>query len=87
MTNGIIPNDILKGYMKDKDGEGTSRLQFWVLDNMRGEISDWCTAIGIIESVEHLYEAALENGNLSLEHKVTTAHAATGFIGANKKHN
>jgi hypothetical protein len=64
MTNGRIPNDIFKGYMKDKDGQGTSRLQFWVLANMKNEICDWCTAIGIIESVEHLYEAALENGNL-----------------------
>ena len=34
---------------------------------MRGEIMDWCTGIGIIESVEHLYKTALENGNLSIE--------------------
>jgi hypothetical protein len=28
---------------------------------------DWGLGIGIIEAVEHLYETALENGNLSME--------------------
>jgi hypothetical protein len=33
---------------------------------MNPGISDWCTGIGIIEAVEHLYQTALENGNLSI---------------------
>lgn len=64
-ANGYIPNDILNNYLNDEDGESTAILQEWILTNMRGEISDWCTAIGIIEAVEHLYETALENGNIN----------------------
>ena len=60
--NGITD----KYYMNDEDGEATSRLQCWVVNNMRGEIMDWCSGIGIIEAVEHLYKTALENGNLSI---------------------
>jgi hypothetical protein len=63
-VNKQIPNDIFNGYMNDQDGEGASRLQWWIVDNMRGEISDWCTGIGIIEAVEHLYQVALSNGNI-----------------------
>ena len=37
---------------------------------MRGEIMDWCTGIGIIEAVEHLYKTALENGNLSIKNEM-----------------
>ena len=66
-TNGRIPDEIFNGYMNDTDGEGASRLQWWIVDNMRGEIIDWCTGIGIIEAVENLYKTALENGNLSEE--------------------
>ncbi len=60
-TNGQIPSDIFNAYMSDED---TFKLQCWVVNNMRGEIMDWCTGIGIIEAVEHLYTTALENGNL-----------------------
>jgi hypothetical protein len=63
-VNGQIPDDIFNGYMNDQDGEGASRLQWWIVDNMRGEISDWCTGIGIIEAVEHLCQVALSNGNI-----------------------
>lgn len=66
-TNGQIPNDIFDGYMKDEDGEATFKLQCWILNNMRGEIIDWATGIGIIEAVELLYNSALENGNLSIK--------------------
>jgi hypothetical protein len=69
-TNGQIPNDMFNDYMNDEDGEATSRLQWWCVDNMRGEIMDWCTGIGIIEAVEHLYKTALENGNLSIENEM-----------------
>lgn len=65
-VNGHIPDDIFNGYMSDTTGEATLRLQHWILDsgNMKGWIMDWCTGIGIIEAVEHLYKTALENGNL-----------------------
>jgi hypothetical protein len=66
-TSGQIPNDMFNAYMSDEDGETTFELQSWIVNNMRGEIMDWCTAIGIIEAVEHLYETAFENGNLSIE--------------------
>jgi len=66
-VNGQIPDDIFQGYMNDEDGEATSRLQFWIVDNMRGEIYDWATGIGIIEAVESMYESALANGNLNHE--------------------
>jgi hypothetical protein len=64
-VNEYIPDDILKSYLNDEDGEATMELQGWILNNMRGEIQDWCTGIGIIEAVEHLYETALENGNIN----------------------
>ena len=63
-TNGQIPNNIFNLYMGDEDGESTLELQWWVVNNMRVEIADWCTGIGIIEAVEHLYKTALENGNV-----------------------
>ena len=69
-TNGQIPNDMFNAYMSDKDGEATFELQCWIANNMRGEIMDWCTEIGIIEAVEHLYKTALENGNLSIENEM-----------------
>ena len=69
-TNGQIPNDIFNGYITDEDGEATFELQCWIVNNMRGEIMDWCTRIGIIEAVEHLYKTALENGNLSIENEM-----------------
>lgn len=67
MTNGYIPDNIFNGYMNDTDGEGASRIQWWCVNNMRLEIIDWCTGIGIIEAVEHLYKVAHENGNISLD--------------------
>ena len=69
-TNGQIPTEIFNNYLNDEDGDATSRLQWWIVDNMRGEIMDWCTGIGIIEAVEHLYKVALENGNLSIENEI-----------------
>jgi hypothetical protein len=68
--NTQIPNDIFNAYMNDEDGEATFELQYWIVNNMRTEIIDWCTAIGIIEAVEHLYKTALENGNLCAEAKL-----------------
>jgi hypothetical protein len=68
-VNGQIPDDIFQGYMNDEDGEATSRLQFWIVDNMRGEIYDWATGIGIIEAVELMYESALANGNNKMDKK------------------
>ncbi len=66
-TNGSIPDEIFNAYMNDTDGEGASRLQWWCVDNMRGELLDWCTGIGIIEAVEILYNVAHENGNLKID--------------------
>lgn len=60
-----IPTELLTNYMSDADGEATSEFQFWLIDNMRKSILDWCTGIGIIETVEHLYQTALENGNVN----------------------
>lgn len=60
-----IPDDIFNNYINDKDGEATSILQWWIIDNMKEELDYWCTGIGIIEAVEHLYNCALENGNLT----------------------
>jgi hypothetical protein len=64
-TNGRIPTLTFNAYMYDNDGEGTARLQEWIVNNLRGEIEDWCTGIGVIEAVEIMYSRALENGNLS----------------------
>lgn len=69
-TNGRIPDDIFNAYMNDETGEATSKLQFWILANMRGEIVEWCTGIGVIEAVEHLYQTALENGNILTNSKL-----------------
>ena len=63
-VNKKIPDSIFDGYMNDKDGEATSLLQFWIIDNMKSEIIDWATGIGVIEAVELLYKSAFENGNV-----------------------
>lgn len=64
-TKGEIPNEILYNYMNDSgDGYGTLTLQLWIIDNMKNDLSDWCTGIGVIEAVKHLYKTAYENGNL-----------------------
>jgi hypothetical protein len=52
-VNSTIPDDIFNGYMNDDNGEGTSNLQVWIINNMKKEILDWSTGIGIIEAVEH----------------------------------
>ena len=62
-----IPNELLQNYLNDTTGDYTSDLQGWIVFHMKDEISDWCTGIGIIEAVKHLYNTALENGNLSLD--------------------
>lgn len=59
-VNGRIPDDIFNAYLNDEDGESTYRLQGWILNNMKGWMMDWCTGIGIIEAVEHLYQCAKE---------------------------
>lgn len=59
-----IPDQLIEDYLDDEDGEGTSNLQAWIIYNMKSSISDWCTGIGIIETFEHNYSAALENGNI-----------------------
>ena len=63
LVNGYIPDKILDDYLDEK-GDGFAKLQGWVVNNMRGELMDWCTGVGIIEAVEHFYETALENGNI-----------------------
>lgn len=68
-TNGQIPDDIFNAYINADDNEPTFELQCWIVNNMRGEIMDWATGIGIIEAVELLYETSLENGNLSPKYK------------------
>lgn len=64
-TNNEIPDDLFNDYLNDKDGEATFNLQCWVINNMKRQISDWATGIGIIEAAELMYESARENGNLS----------------------
>lgn len=66
-VNRYIPDYLFNNYITDEDGEGTSKLQEWIINNMREDIMDWCTGIGIIEAVEHLFQVALSNGNLSEE--------------------
>lgn len=63
-VNNEIPDQLIEDYLDDEDGEGTSNLQAWIIYNMKSSISDWCTGIGIIETFEHNYSAALENGNI-----------------------
>lgn len=65
LTNNEIPDELLNDYFNDKDGEATYQLQCWIGMNMKRQISDWATAIGIIEAVELMYESARDNGNLS----------------------
>ena len=66
-VNKPLPDKLLINYLNDENGLATSSLQMWLVDNMKTELIDWCTGIGIIEAVEHLYEAALENGNINEE--------------------
>ena len=61
LTNGRIPDNIFIPYLNGSDEGG---LQYWCVENMRGELMDWCTGIGIIEAVELMYNVAIENGNI-----------------------
>jgi len=62
-----IPQDIFDNYINDsfckQDGEGFSKMQDFVGDNLKKEIH-WSTSIGIIEAVEHIYNEAISNGNI-----------------------
>ena len=64
MVNERIPDEILDNYINDVGDDSYSPLADYVLNNMRGEIMDWSTAIGIIEAVEHIYKEAVSNGNI-----------------------
>ncbi len=66
-----IPDSIFNGYMNDGDGKGTLNLQEWIVNNLKPGIDDWCTGIGIIESVENLYKVAVENSNVEPESEQT----------------
>ena len=66
-VNKKIPKKLLNGYMNDEDGLFTFELQEWIVNNLRPEISDWCTGIGVIDAVEILYESAVDNGRLFFE--------------------
>lgn len=62
-----IPQELFDNYINDSfgtlDGDGFSKLQDFVADNLKKEIK-WSTAIGIIEAVEHIYKEAISNGNI-----------------------
>jgi hypothetical protein len=64
MVNGRIPDKIIKDYINGEDDAHLPLVDF-ICRNIRGEISDWSTCIGILEAADHLYECALENGNLT----------------------
>lgn len=59
-----ITNDMILNFINDVDGAGTYCIQEWITNNMKPSIEDWATAIGIIESVEHMYNSALSNANI-----------------------
>ncbi len=63
MVNGYIPDKLIEDYCNEVD-DAFEPLRDFVLNNMRGEILDWSTAIGIIEAADCLYDCAYENGNL-----------------------
>jgi hypothetical protein len=62
--NGLLINYLDAQEDKDDEGDATFHLQAMIVNFMKPEILDWCTGIGIIEAVNHLYNTALENGNL-----------------------
>lgn len=59
-----VQEELITAYFNDEDGEATFSLQSWILNNMRDEIADWCTGIGVIDSLDLLYDEALFNGNV-----------------------
>ncbi len=62
-----VPEDIFNNYVTDKNGEGLLILQDFCINNMKREILNWCTGIGIIEACEYLYRCAVENGNIKID--------------------
>ena len=66
LVNGEIPDKVLDDYINEVDDSYTA-LADYVINNMRGEIQEWSTAIGIIEAVDRIYECAVENGNIQTE--------------------
>jgi len=61
--NKKVPNAILEGYL-DNSENSYLKLSDFIGLNMKRELLKWCTCVGIIESADHLYNCALENGNL-----------------------
>lgn len=59
-----VPEDLLSSYLVDEYGEASLELQSWIVNNLRKEISDWATGIGVIEAVDLLYNSAVENGTI-----------------------
>jgi len=64
LLNKDVPDSILERYLNDIDGEGAYELQRFIVNNMKHELVDWSTGIGILEAVDKMYECALENGNV-----------------------
>jgi hypothetical protein len=65
VCNGPIPEQLLKDWIDDDGGNDSYLMQAWVVNNLRGEIMDWATGIGVLEAAESMYLTALENGNLN----------------------
>ena len=66
LINGKIPDKVLDDYINDVDDSYTA-LADHVLNNIKKEIAEWSTAIGIIEAVDSIYNCAVENGNIETE--------------------
>ncbi len=64
VVNYPFPENLIENYLSGSD-EGFSNLQGYISSNMNGGIYEWATSLGIIEAADHMFECALENGNIT----------------------
>jgi len=66
--NKVPSEELLNRYFNyfsedNYDDEGSEALQNFVSDNLKKEFL-WCSSIGIMESVIHIVNEAISNGNI-----------------------
>lgn len=65
--NENVPDSMLHQYLDNiQYPDYHIEIQNYIIDNMKKEILDWNTGIGIIDAVDSMYDEAVSNGNVKI---------------------